>query len=322
MTVVAAYVYAEGARVRAVSLDSPEDLQLAAGEFVWIGIVDPTDVELAQLQRHFNLHPLALRNAHKTYVLPKLEVYDEELFVVARTAALEGEAIAYGKTAILVGDTHIITMRTGSMRDHTELRARLEASPHLLKHGVDYVLHGVLDFVVDGYLPIVEAIEDNIAEMERRALDAFLSRAEVARIFALRRELIRFRRIMGPMEEVLSRLGHIEVECIDKTVRPYFRDVLNRVRRIASMIEGLREILSSVLEAASLLEQQRQGAITRQLAAWAAILAVPTAIAGIYGMNFQNMPELSWRYGYHLTVAMILAIAGYLYWRFRRSGWL
>jgi magnesium transporter len=322
MTVVAAYVYAEGKRVRAVSLDAPEELKLAPGEFVWIGIVDPTDAELAQLQRSFNLHPLAVRNAHKTYVLPKLEVYDEELFIVARTAQLDGEAIVYGKTAILLGDTHIITMRTGSMRDHTELRARLEASPHLLKHGVDYVLHGVLGFIVDGYMPIVEAIEDDIAQMERRALDAFLSRTEVARIFTLRRELIRFRRIMGPTEEVLSRLGHIEVKCIDTSIRPYFSDVLNRVRRIASMIEGLREILSSVLEAASLLEQQRQGAITRQLAAWAAILAVPTAIAGIYGMNFENMPELHWTYGYHLTVAAILAIAGYLYWRFRRSGWL
>ncbi|RYD29871.1 MAG: magnesium/cobalt transporter CorA, partial [Sphingomonadales bacterium] len=294
----------------------------SAGEFVWIGIVDPTDTELQQLQRHFRLHPLAVQSANKAYVLPKLEVYDEELFIVARTAALNGQTIAYGKTAILVGETHIITMRSGSMRDHTELRARLEASPHLLKHGVDYVLHGVLDFVVDGYLPIVEAIEDDIAEMERRALDAFLTRTEVARIFSLRRELIRFRRIMGPTEEVLSRLGHIDVDCIDDATRPYFRDVLNRVRRIASMIEGLREILSSVLEAASLLEQQRQGAITRQLAAWAAILAVPTAIAGIYGMNFQNMPELTWKYGYHLTVAVIAGAAGYLYFRFKRSGWL
>ncbi|GGD28326.1 magnesium and cobalt transport protein CorA [Aureimonas glaciei] len=322
MTVVAAYVYAEGKRDRAVSLDDAADLALAPGEFVWIGIVDPDDRELAQLQRHFNLHPLAVRNAHKPYVLPKIEVYDEEIFVVARTARLDGEAIAYGKTAILVGKSHIITMRSGSLREHTDLRARLEASPHLLKLGVDYVLHGVLDFIVDGYGPIVEAIEDSVAEMERRALDTFLSRAEVSRIFAMRREMIRFRRIMGPTEEVLSRLGHIEVDCIDAHVRPYFRDVLNRVRRIASMVEGLREILSSVLEASSLLEQQRQGTITRQLAAWAAILAVPTAIAGIYGMNFQNMPELGWKYGYHLTVAVILSAAGYLYFRFKRSGWL
>jgi magnesium transporter len=322
MTVVAAYVYSEGRRGRAVSLDDAGDISLAPGEFVWIGIVDPDDAELAKLQRHFNLHPIAVRNAHKPYVLPKIEVYDEEIFVVARTAQLVGEEIVYGKTAILVGDSHIITMRTGSLRNHTDLRARLEASPHLLKLGVDYVLHGVLDFIVDGYGPIVEAIEDNIAEMERRALDTFLSRAEVSRIFTMRREMIRFRRIMGPTEEVLSRLGHIEVDCIDAQSRPYFRDVLNRVRRIASMVEGLREILSSVLEASSLLEQQRQGTITRQLAAWAAILAVPTAIAGIYGMNFKYMPELDWRYGYHFRVAVIFVAAAYLYWRFRRSGWL
>ncbi|BDA85817.1 magnesium transporter [Aureimonas sp. SA4125] len=322
MTVVAAYVYSEGRRTRPVSLDDAGDLALAPGEFVWIGIVDPDDAELEKLQRHFNLHPIAVRNAHKPYVLPKIEIYDEEIFVVARTAQLVGEEIAYGKTAILVGNNHIITMRTGSQRQHTDLRAQLEASPHLLKHGVDYVLHGVLDFIVDGYGPIVEAIEDRIADMERRALDTFLSRAEISRIFGMRRELIRFRRIMGPTEEVLSRLSHLEVDCIDAQIQPYFRDVTNRVRRIASMIEGLREILSSVLEASSLLEQQRQGTITRQLAAWAAILAVPTAIAGIYGMNFQYMPELGWKYGYHLTVAVILSAAGFLYWRFRRSGWL
>ncbi|KAB0679809.1 magnesium/cobalt transporter CorA [Aureimonas leprariae] len=322
MTVVAAYAYANGKRAREVSIARPEDVRIGDKEFVWIGIVDPTDDELDQLKTCFDLHPLALEDAAQDHLRPKLDVYGDELFIVARTARLEEGEIAYGKTAIFVGDRHIITVRTGSLRDHTKLRAHLEESPHLLKYGVDYVLWGILDFVVDCYLPIVESFEEEILDTERRALDAFLSRAEINRIFTIRRELIRFRRIMGPMEDVMSKLGHLELDFLDAEARPYYRDVYDQVQRAASRVDGAREVISSVLEASSLLEQQRQGEITRQLAAWAAILAVPTAIAGIYGMNFDVMPELHWRYGYPFAVSLIVGIGGILFWRFRKAGWL
>jgi magnesium transporter len=212
--------------------------------------------------------------------------------------------------------------RHGSARAHNELRHQLEAAPVHLKHGVDYILHAVLDFIVDGYFPIVEAIEDEVLAMERHALDAFLSRHEVTRIFNLRRELMRFRRMLGPMEEVASRLEHHAMPCIDVEVRPYFRDVQDHVRRVASLVESLRDVLSSVFEASNLLEQQRQGEITRRLASWAAILAVPTAVAGIYGMNFQFMPELHWKYGYFVVLGAIAAICVVLYTLFKRSKWL
>ena len=159
-------------------------------------------------------------------------------------------------------------------------------------------------------------------EMERSALDAFLNRAEITRIFGLRRDLMRFGRILGPMEEVASRLEHHDMPCVDADVRPYFRDVRDHVRRVASRVEGLREVVTSVFEASSLLEQQRQGAITRRLAAWAAILAVPTAIAGVYGMNFDVMPELHWKYGYFATIVVIALACLFLYTRFKRAGWL
>jgi magnesium transporter len=161
-----------------------------------------------------------------------------------------------------------------------------------------------------------------VLTMERHALDAFLSRDEVTRIFNLRRELMRFRRILGPMEEVANRLEHHDQPCIDAEVRPYFRDVGDHIRRVASLVEGLRDVLASVFEVATLLEQQRQSEITRQLAAWAAILAVPTAIAGIYGMNFEFMPELHWKYGYLVVLVAIVAICGFLYSRFKRFNWL
>jgi magnesium transporter len=322
MTVVAAYAYRAGARVREVSLDDPESLTPAAGEFIWIGLVEPDEAELRILQVRYDLHPLAVEDALNANQVPKIDVYGGKLFVVAKTAHLEGDEIHYGETDIFVGPNHIITVRHGSGRAHIDLREHLEASPLLLGRGVDYVLHAVLDFIVDGYLPIIEDIEEDVLEMERHALDAFLSRAEVTRIFGLRRELMRFRRLLGPMEEVASRLEHHDFPCIDQDVRLYFADVRDHVRRVATMVEGLRDVLSSVFEAANLLEQQRQGLITRRLAAWAAILAVPTAIAGIYGMNFEFMPELHWRYGYFLVIGLIVAACVVLYVSFRRSRWL
>ena len=322
MSVVAAYVYRHGQRVRALSLDSVESLSLAPDEFAWIGLFEPDAAELRVLASRFGLHALAVEDALKAHQLPKAEVYDGELFVVAKTAQVQNEVIGYGETHVFLGPQHIITVRHGSARAHTELRAQLEAAPRLLAHGGDYVLHAILDFVVDGYVPIVDDIEEEVLEMERRALDSFLSRGEIMRIFQIRGELMRFRRILGPMEEMAGRLEHLEAPCIDAEVRPYFRDVLDHVRRVSVRVEGLREVLSSVFEVASLLEQQRQGSITRKLAAWAAILAVPTAIAGIYGMNFDNMPELHVRYGYYTVLGAIAVICAGLYLWFKRSRWL
>ena len=168
----------------------------------------------------------------------------------------------------------------------------------------------------------MDDVEDSVLEMEQRTLDAFLSRLEIRRLFTLRRELLKFRRILGPMEEVLGRLQSLDLPCIDPDVRPYFRDVGDHVRRVNSRLGGLNDILSSVFEVANLLEQQRQGLITRKLAAWAAILAVPTAIAGIYGMNFEHMPELHWEYGYYAVLGVIAAICAALYMTFKRTKWL
>lgn len=321
MSVVAAYVYKHGRRVREASL-SEEGLKLAADEFVWIGLFEPDERELRRLQERFNLHTLAVEDALAAHQLPKVEVYGDELFVVARTAELEADHIAYGETHVFVGPSHVITVRHGSARAHYQLRAQLEASPSLLRHGADYVLHAVLDFVVDGYLPIVDRIEEDVLGMEQKAIDAFLTGPEIKRLFHLRRELLRFGRVLGPMEEVASRFEHIELPCIDPETRPYFRDVADHVRRVSNRAGALRDILSSVFEVANLLEQQRQGAITRKLASWAAILAVPTAVAGIYGMNFEVMPELQWRYGYFAVLLIIGVACGALFAAFKRNNWL
>lgn len=322
MTVVAAYLYRHGKRVREVTIDEKVDCPADKSEFVWIGICDPTDAEMHTLTEQYDLHPLAVEDAVNANQLPKVDVYGDQLFVVARTAHLAGDLIDYGETAIFVGHSHIISVRHGSARSHKALREQLEAAPTLLIHGVDYVLHAILDYIVDGYLPIVEQIEDSVLTMEQRIIDAFLGRDEIARIFTLRRHLAKFQRVLGPMSEVAGKLVRLDLPCIDANTKPYFSDVLDHVRRMQTMVDGLLQVLTSVFEFSNLLEQQRTGAITRQLAAWAAILAVPTAIAGIYGMNFEHMPELKTEYGYFVVLAVITIVCTALYLRFKRVGWL
>lgn len=321
MPIVAAYVYRDGQRIREAEL-TDSGLKVERNEFVWIGLREPQEAELRTLQERFNLHPLAVEDALSAHQLPKVELYGNDLFVVARTAQLEEGQITYGETHIFLGPGHIVTVRHGSARAHTGLRTHLEASPTLLRHGGDYVLHAILDFVVDGYTPIADQVEEAVVEMEHRALDAFLSRQEITTLFQLRRQLLKFERILGPMEEVASRLERLEFPCIDAEVRPYFRDIRDHVRRVSTRIGALRETLSSVFEVSNLLEQQRQGVITRRLASWAAILAVPTAVAGIYGMNFDHMPELRWEYGYYAVLGGIAAVCLSLFVAFKRSKWL
>ncbi|KQM13392.1 magnesium and cobalt transport protein CorA [Novosphingobium sp. Leaf2] len=322
MTVIAAYLYRNGTRVREIAIDEKVDCAQDKSEFIWIGVANPTDEEMATLQRTWDLHPLAVEDAINADQLPKVDIYGDQIFVVARTAHLHDGAIEYGETAIFVGHSHIISVRHGSGRAHKKLRHDLEAVPAQLRAGVDYVLHAILDFIVDGYLPIVEAIEEEVLEMEQHTVDNFLGRDEITRIFNLRRQLIRFQRVLIPMNEVANKFVRNEMPCIDADARPYFSDVRDHVRRVQTMVEDLREVLNSVFEFSNLLEQQRTGVITRQLAAWAAILAVPTAVAGIYGMNFEHMPELKTKYGYYVVLAVILMICAALYARFKKLRWL
>ena len=326
MTVIAARLYRDGRLLSDVDLAAPLPALDRKTDFLWIGLHEPDDAVIKNVQQKLGLHELAVEDALDPRHLPKMEIYGDHLFVVARTVRLEGEAgrrrVAYGNTAIFLGRNFIVTVRHGSDRGHRNLRAQLEASPWLLKHGPDYVLHAILDFIVDGHLAAIDDLEEEVLGIEDRTLDAFLNREQTTALFTMRRDLFRFLRILGPMEDLANRLVNIDLPQIDDAIDPYFRDLADHVRRAIYRVEGLRDTLTSVIETAGLLEQQRQGVITRQLAAWAAILAVPTAIAGIYGMNFEAMPELAWDYGYAVVLAVIFTICIALYIRFKRAGWL
>ena len=324
MPIIAARRYGGGnPEDHALPIDGARRPALDKGVFDWVGLADPLAEEMELVRAQFGLHPLAVEDALNPNQMPKIDVYGQQLFIVARTAAVqEGENIAFGQTVIFLGGDFIVTVRMGSTRAHSRLRERLEIDAARLSEGPDYVAHAVLDFIVDGFQPILEKFEDSVQAMEEGAIDKFPEPSTIRRIFRLRRQFRRFMRIIGPMEEVCERLTYTDLPVIDAGARIWFRDVLDHVRRTLARVNGLRDTLASIVETASLLEQHRQGDMTRQLAAWAAILAVPTAIAGIYGMNFDYMPELHEPWGYPAVWTVILSICGGLWLRFRRIGWL
>jgi magnesium transporter len=322
MTVIAARIYRDGRLLSDVDISAASPKLEKKEDFIWIGLHEPDAATLMMIQKNFGLHPLAVEDALDPRHLPKMESYGDHLFVVARTVHLASDRIAYGNTAMFVGRQFIISIRHGSLRSHAPIRGQLEATPWLMKQGPDFVLHAILDFIVDGYFEVIDVVEEQVLAMEDHALDTFLDRTETSKLFSLRRDLFRLQRILGPMEDLANRFVNIDLPQIDREIDPYFRDLADHVRRVSYRVAGLRDTLTSVIETSGLLEQQRQGVITRQLAAWAAILAVPTAIAGIYGMNFEHMPELQWRYGYGVIVGGMAAICIGLFVRFKRAGWL
>lgn len=323
MPIMAARVYHDGKLVRDIGPDEELPDDCAEGDFFWLGLYEPTPGELEGIAKRFGLHPLAVEDALKANQLPKVEAYGDQLFVITRTANLDADTIHPGETAFFLGPHFFVSVRHGSARTHTDIRARLETLPGKLAHGPDYVLYAVLDFIVDGYFPVIDAIEDRMLLVEESVMDTPLDAAEIRHLYSQRHEIIRFQRLVGMMKEVAGRLATDEdLPNVDRAVRPFYRDIWDHVQRAEFRLTGLRDIAASVIETNGMLEQQRQGMITRQLAAWAAILAVPTAIAGIYGMNFEHMPELGWTFGYPLVVGTIAVICALLFWRFKRIGWL
>ncbi|MBA4044208.1 MAG: magnesium transporter [Erythrobacter sp.] len=324
MAIIAAHDYRDG---RVVSepldqVDEPETEIQSPDAFAWVGLFDPTPEEMALCARRFRLHPLSVKDALHARQIPKLEFFGDQLFIVAATAQMEGARIRFGETAFFVGRNHIVTVCHGSDQGHAALRAQLEAWPKLLSQGVGYVFHALLDMIADNYFPVIDAAGEAVQGLEQRALDAALTRADMRDLFNLRRDLLLLQRMLIPMEDVCARLASLDLPSIDREEQPYFRDVLNRVRRVSSLAGLQREMLTSVMETSALVEAQRQGDIARKLAAWAAIIAVPSVIASIYGMNFDNLPGLHIEYAHFGVLGVMAFICLTLVYRFRKSGWL
>lgn len=320
--VVAASVYTAGKFLTDIRIDEAGAWANRAGHVVWIGLHEPGPELLSRVQAQLGLHDLAIEDAEKAHQHPKVEEYGDALFIVARTAQIVEQSIAFGETHFFVGKSYIVTVRHGASTSYGAVRDRCESCPTVLSHGSDYILYAILDFIVDNYTPVLRAVHDDVEEIEDEVFAKGRSAIDVQRLYSLRRGLLRLRNAAAPLAEVCRRLEHAGVVTIDPEMRPLFRDVTDHVLRVREEIDALREVLAFAFEASLMTGQAEQNAITRKLASWAAILAVPTAVAGIYGMNFKYIPELEWHYGYFTVIALIAIVCGLLYANFRRLHWL
>lgn len=290
--------------------------------FAWIGLYEPSEEEFDSVRREFDLHELAVEDAVKAHQRPKLEIYGESLFLVLKSARYvdETEEIELGEIQIFVGEGFIITVRHGETKLH-DVRLELEQRPDLLKLGPGAALYAIIDRVVDDYAPITAALEQDIRDVEAEVFSA--SRSNPAeRVYKLKREVLKLYGGVAPLVEPVDRLERGVFRFIPDELGPYFRDVKDHLIRFVRQVDGFRELLTSVLTANLTQVSVRQNEDVRKISAWAAIIAVPTAIAGIYGMNFEYMPELEWRIGYPLVWLVIVVACFMLYRNFKRVGWL
>jgi magnesium transporter len=294
----------------------------AEGAFVWLGLFEPSEQEFDSVRREFDLHELAVEDAIKAHQRPKLEVYGDSLFVVLKTAHWvdADEAVLFGEILVFIGDGFLISVRHGETALH-DVRLRMEERPDLLRHGPGAALYGILDRVVDDYEPVVEGLDEAIREAEADVFSP--SRSNPAeRIYGLKRGVLELDGAVGPLVVALEAIALGRHRLVDPEMHTYFRDVHDHLLRVAGRVHGYRELLTSVLAANLTQVSVRQNEDVRKISAWAAIVAVPTMIAGIYGMNFEHMPELEWTFGYPLVIAVIVAACTALYAYFRHVGWL
>jgi magnesium transporter len=290
--------------------------------FAWLGLYEPTEEEFDSVRREFGLHELAVEDAVKAHQRPKLEVYGDSLFVVLKTAQWnsELESITFGEILVFVGDGFLVSVRHGATELH-DVRLRLEERPDLLRLGEGAALHAIVDRVVDDYEPVVDALDDAIKRVEGEVFSPGRSNP-AERIYRLKRDVLELDGAVVPFLEPVSQLASGVYPLVPRELDSYFRDVEDHLRRVATRVREYRELLTSVLTANLTQFSVLQNEDVRRISAWAAIIAVPTAIAGIYGMNFEHMPELTWTFGYPLVLVVIATVCVALYWRFRKIGWL
>ncbi len=318
--------YRDGARQHEGPLDVEQAAALAHGagdDFVWLGLHEPSAEELDRIGATFGLHELALEDARKAHQRPKLEDYEDSFFVVLRTARYndDREEVEFGEINLFLGTGYAIVVRHGEASDLTGARRRLEARPELLGEGPAAVAWAVLDKVVDDYMPVVAGIDNDIQEVEEEVF-ATGHGESTQRIYFLKREVIEFHHAVFPLLAPLEALERGAYPQIGDALRRFLRDVADHARRVNEQVNAQRELLTSVLEANLALLSVRQNEVVKQISAWAAIIAVPTFIASVYGMNFEHMPELDSEIGYPLALAVMLIAVLVLHRFFRRIGWV
>ncbi|MER6627044.1 magnesium and cobalt transport protein CorA [Streptomyces sp. NPDC000987] len=331
-SVVNCVTYRDGARTSGGEdvVEAVERVRRSRHGFVWLGLHEPTDQEFAGIAELFDLHPLAVEDAVEAHQRPKLERYGETLFAVLKTVCYveheeltaTSEVVDTGEIMVFVGADFVITVRHGRHGSLGPLREELEADPEKLAKGPAAVLHAVADHVVDDYLSVTAAVHEDIDQVETDVFAENGARADPGRIYQLKRELLELKRAVVPLGRPIEDLATRPIRVVDPEIQAYFRDVLDHLIRAKEQIASFDELLNSILQAHLAQVTVAQNEDMRKITAWAAVIAVPTMVCGLYGMNFDHMPELHWRFGYPLVIAVISVACVVLYRGFRRNGWL
>ena len=311
-----------GQRLRDTTLDEISDILAEADTFIWLGLHEPDEALLLKIQEEFGLHDLAIEDAQHAHQRPKIEVYDDTLFIVVHTSQFVGGKVQFGETHIFLGKRFLVTVRHGASLSYARARASCEQTPEMLALGPSFGLYAVLDFIVDNYFPIVSSFEAELKELEQRIFNDRFDRDTIEHLYYLKRELVTLRLAVTPMHDILNQLKRFFPGLIHEEVRLYFRDVFDHAVRMSEATSTLGEMISAALQVNLAMVSVGQNEVTKQLAGWAAILAIPTTVGAIYGMNFKYMPELDWHYGYVTVVGVTVLMCIALYVRLKKAEWL
>lgn len=314
--------YQEGKKLSDISVDDISEYIQRPDGFVWVALREADSAELVQMQQEFGLHDLAVEDARVGHQRPKIEEYGDSLFVVLHSVELVDGALRVGEVAIFVAQNYVLSTRSRCQQGFLGVRARCEREPQHLKQGTAFVLYALMDAVVDRYFPIVDELESELETIEDSIFTKGSQRANVERLYELKRKVVVLKHAVAPLMEAVGKLdgGRVPPICIN--TKEYFRDVHDHLYRINTSIDSIRDTIGTAIQVSLSMVNIDESEVNKRLAGWAAIFAVATLLVGVWGMNFQNMPELKWQYGYPMALSIVVTVCGYLYYRFKKSGWL
>jgi magnesium transporter len=314
--------YQEGKKLSDIPVEDISEYLVKPDCFVWVALRDAGDAEMVQMKEEFNLHELAVEDAARGHQRPKIEEYGDSLFTVVHTVDMEGDGLSCGEVAIFAGPNYVLSVRRDATKGFLGVRARAEREPHLLKMGSAFVMYALIDAVVDRYFPVMDMLESQLETIEDRIFTHGAQRENVERLYQLKRKGLELRHAVMPLMDAIGRLAGGRVPDIVVGTEDYFRDVHDHLLRITGRLDAIRDTVATAIQVNLSMVSIDESEVNKRLAAWAAIFAVFTAFAGVWGMNFKFMPELEWKWGYPLAVGVMVAVCAGLYRHFRKLGWL